>query len=284
MGKHTTCLSRFMLSYDMVFLALVRMSLGGEKLKITQRRCFVHPFRKRPAADSSNPLSNGTLSNGTLSSGTLIYCSKINAILSYHKLRDDIHDEKGMKKLGKILLLPLMTRIYKRSFKVKPAGKDKTDYELRELNADIAGYLAELSEVEKRGTASVDVPAEVFGKLLARIFECGLTGDTTRRIAREIGMRVGRWIYIIDAYRDYDRDTSKKHKSYNPLALIYRPDEKDAMRRTVQVSCTLELMMIEKAVNLIDFSESGVSIENIIKNIIYLGMTDYFGVKGASIV
>ena len=43
MGKTTGTASRLSLSYDMVFLALVRSAYCGESFEIEQKRCFVHP-------------------------------------------------------------------------------------------------------------------------------------------------------------------------------------------------------------------------------------------------
>ena len=50
LGRCSGCLARFTLSYDFVFLALVRAALTGEKMSFDKGRCPAHPFKKRPRA------------------------------------------------------------------------------------------------------------------------------------------------------------------------------------------------------------------------------------------
>ena len=237
MGRRISCFSRLTLSYDVVFLVLLRVALTGDNVSVKQGRCFVHPLKKR---------------SYTAQNDSLVYCSNVSAILNYHKLRDNIADNKGIRRLGTQILLPAV-----KSMKNK-AGN------LNELDSAVGNYLDELASVEAEKTASVDKPADIFGKLLAAVCEYGLDGYN-KRIAHEIGTHVGRWIYIMDAADDYEDD--KKSGSYNPL--IYTDDQNNLEER-IRTSLIMELTQTEKAVNLIEFSDP--SIENIMKNIIYLGM------------
>jgi glycosidase len=72
------------LSYDFAFLALIRLALSGEETATSKRRCLAHPLRKRRMMDRNDQLD---------------FCSYAAALLTYHKLIDDISDEKGVKRL-----------------------------------------------------------------------------------------------------------------------------------------------------------------------------------------
>ena len=237
MGKRISCFSRLTLSYDIAFLVLLRVALTGDNISICQGRCFVHPLKKRPYTEQNS---------------SLIYCSNVSAVLNYHKLRDDIADNKGFRRLGTQILLPAV-----KSMRNKAA-------DLSELDTAVGEYLDELSVCENEKTASIDKPADIFGKLLAAVCKYGLDGYN-KRIAHEIGKHIGRWIYIMDAADDYEDD--KKSGSYNPLVFI---ENQNNLEELIRTSLIMELTQTEKAVNLIEFNDS--SIENIIKNIIYTGM------------
>ena len=124
--RHVTgAFSRVTLSYDFVFLAIVRMGLIGEVPAFEQKRCFVHPTRKRPTACENE---------------TLRYCAGAAALLSYGKCRDDLHDETGLRRLGAWLLLPFLAHARRRALK-KIAG-------LSVLEEQIAACLAEIAAIE----------------------------------------------------------------------------------------------------------------------------------------
>ena len=84
MGKCTGQCSRLSLSYDFAFLAAFRMSLTNESMELQKNRCLVHPLKKR---------------NMAINSPSLAFCADASAILTYHKCRDDVDDEKGLRKL-----------------------------------------------------------------------------------------------------------------------------------------------------------------------------------------
>jgi hypothetical protein len=123
--------------------------------------------------------------------------------------------------------------------------------------------LEKLNAIEKAKTASADEPAEAFGNMLAAVFAHVCGDGNRRRIGEVIGKHTGRWIYLIDALDDLDKD--RKHNLYNPF--LYNGGVTPG---NAQNALTGELIQIEKAIDLIDFYDSG--IENIIKNILYIGM------------
>ena len=81
-GKHISVFSRFLLNYDFVFLAVVRLALTGEKYVIKPRRCMAN-FKKRGVMEPNEALK---------------FTSAAFGALAYFKALDDIYDEKGFKR------------------------------------------------------------------------------------------------------------------------------------------------------------------------------------------
>ena len=244
-GKCTGQCSRMTLSYDMVFLALLRLAISGENPTIKSGRCIAHPLKRRPYLDFC---------------GSLAYCAYASALLVWGKTADDINDEKGLKRLKARLTKPLARKMRKKALK-----------HYSELDEKINNGLKKLSEVEKENQPSVDAPATRFGELLADILSFGIEGDN-EKILRSIGLHVGKWIYIIDAVDDIEGDL--KNSRFNPFICLYgAQNSDDDKKRLVATSLKLELLAAEPAFDLIEFGENP-NIEGIIKNIIYRGMPD----------
>lgn len=244
MGKCTGQCSRLSLSYDFVFLAAVRIALTRETIKAEQVRCMLHPFRKRNAVTGSE---------------TLAYCAHASALLTYHKLRDDLADERGLKKARAILSMPLFKKAYKKAKRKYPA-----------LDNAIAKELAALSAIEKDSDAipSADAPALCFGRLMEAVVSEGLH-EHDARIGRAIGQAIGRWIYLVDAADDYPEDCKKNR--YNPYRLLFPTEMTEENWRSIQDGLTLILTNAERAHELMDPHPQD-EINEIISNILYLGL------------
>ena len=139
---------------------------------------------------------------------------------------------------------------------------------LSALDTHISECLTRLSEFEGSKKPSVDEPARIFGELLAEIVAEGFDG-AEQKIARSIGYHVGKWIYITDALDDLPEDIKKKR--YNPFILLYGGELSDESAALVSTALKVELADAEGAFDLIDFGDNRI-LENIIYNIIYLGM------------
>ncbi|MBQ8248896.1 MAG: hypothetical protein IJY93_03305 [Clostridia bacterium] len=248
LGRNTTHISRLSLSYDFVFLALVRMSLAGEVGKIERHRCLAHPTKKRAVLVGAKQLD---------------YCARLSSVLTYHKLCDDIADTRGFKRFGSRLLLPFASRIRKRA---------KFEASTEEY---ISSRLAALSQLEKENCASLDMAAEPFGELMAYVCAYGFEAESvSARIAAEIGRHIGRYIYIIDAVDDLEDDI--KSGSYNPFRVMYENPIEGLCNDCEQIkrALTMELMGIEAAIGLMEF-DAVYEYGEIIKNIIYLGLPEF---------
>ena len=244
LGKCCGCTSKMTLSYDMVFALLVKMALSGTEPEFETGRCALHPFKKRQFM-KINP--------------ELAFCAKAGTLLTCGKLEDDIRDERGFKRFSARLVAHSLVR-----------AKKRAEAELSPLNSSINEGLSRLCELENAREASIDTPADVFGGVMAEIMAFGFSGGT-ERIAREIGRRAGRWVYIVDAVDDCERDIKKG--SYNPFALMYGTAPDKYQRDLILDALSMELSKIRNALDLVDRGERRDMFE-IIENILCFGMVE----------
>jgi len=247
MGKCTGQCSRMSLNYDFTLFALLRIALAGEVTSFSQERCVAHPLKKR---------------NVMKRNAELDYSAYASAILTYHKVMDDIADSAFPKRLFlRLFVLPTARRMRRRAL--------KSSEELRLLDRSCAELLGKISALEKENCKSADIPAALFGELLSELLSHGL-GGSEKRIAASIGKSVGRWIYIADALDDVDEDI--RTGNYNPFIELYegkRPTE--AQAEDIVLAIKNGLFEAEAAADLIDL-DGKETLRNIIFNILYLGM------------
>ena len=174
--------ARIGLSYDMAFLALLLMSLYEPEETAGDKACSLHPIRKRPWVDNR----------------FVQYAADMNVALGYYNFLDDWEDDG--KYSAKLLAgqfgkhLPEIQKRYPRQCEA------------------IETCIRQLSRLEKDGCSNPDEPASCFGQLMGELltYEEDLWAPTLR----QMGFYLGRFIYLLDAALDYDKD-AKKGK-YNP--------------------------------------------------------------------
>ena len=187
MGRQCSQLSRLGLSYDVTFLAMVLSSVLEGEYNTKCERCIVHPFKKKDCVKADTAVD---------------YSACAGVMLSYLKLADDRHDEKSIKALFGMLLMYVGMRRAKRKY---PA---EYDY--------IKSCLDELSVLESENCSDIDRTADCFAKILQRLFTPDFITDCdTRRVLDWLGYNIGRWIFVLDAINDLEKDF--KDKSYNPF-------------------------------------------------------------------
>ena len=243
MKKHTGALSTLTITYDSVFLALVRMAyIPDSELGSSMRRCVAHPLKKKCMLTDNSAIE---------------YTARAFAILSYYKMQDDLSDEG----LGKRMLVGITKPILS-------SAKKRAD--LGPLAETVKDRLDKISAIERERLPSIDAPAELFGELLGEIFAYGLEGSD-RLVTYECGYRLGKFILLADAIDDYESD--RKTGKYNPFVIAYDGQELTyENKQNVKTTLLIECKKLESAVNLIPFGNK-ITIENIVKNIIYLGLT-----------
>lgn len=173
--------ARLGLSYDMAFLSLLLMSLYEPEEVSGKHACMLHPLRC--FTDSEY----------------IAYGADMNLALAYYNCMDDYLDEgkKSAKAMAKVFskALPEIAARWPRQCQA------------------IEGCIARLSQLEKENCKNPDEPAACFGQLMGELFVC--KEDMWSDTLRQMGMALGRYIYLADAAVDFRQD--KKHNRYNPF-------------------------------------------------------------------
>ena len=187
--------ARMGLSYDVTFLSVILHNLRGEDVKIEKQHCFTHCIRSRQMAE----VDELTRQLGAL-----------NTALVYYKYTDDIMD--GDRGRGKRLW-------FKKGFK-------RVKQKYPEIERIVRENLAEQEKTEKTKTDSLDRAADATANMLAEFSDYVLE-DKKNPQTRNLFYAIGKWIYLIDALDDYDKDLKKG--AYNPFALAYQAESKKAL-------------------------------------------------------
>ena len=187
--------ARVGLSYDVTFLSALLHNMTGTDVVIERKNCFEHAIRKRPIAKADELTQE---------------LGALNTVLLYYKLTDDVLD--GEKGKGKRLWFKTG---FKRAKKRYPAL-----VELVEI------YMKEQATQEKNGTDSPDIAADPTANMMQKLSRHFL-GEKASESSDELFYSLGKWVYLIDALDDYDKD--KKRGSYNPFIKAYRAESKDAL-------------------------------------------------------
>ena len=174
--------ARLGLSYDIAFLSALLMSLYEPEETSGRNTCLPHPVTKKPWVD--NPY--------------IRYGADMNVALSYYNFLDDWHDDR--KRTAKLLANAMET----------PVNKIRQRYP-RQCEA-IESCIRELSRLEKEGCDNPDACAACFGQLMGELFV--YEEDLWAPTLRQMGSALGRFIYLLDAALDYDKD--RKKGKYNP--------------------------------------------------------------------
>jgi len=179
--------ARLALNYDLTFLSVLAHNLADKDVKIEKQRCVTRWLVARPVAVPDDLTKR---------------IASLNVILAYYKCNDDVID--GGK--GK-----LKRAFFKSSY--KKARKNE-----HVLDRIVAFYYDQLLELERQGTCSVDQIADPFGNMMKDIIN-EILGDNSSDDAMELAYQLGRWIYLIDALDDFDKD--RKKKDYNVFVNAY---------------------------------------------------------------
>lgn len=190
--------ARIGLSYDVTFLSVILHNIAGIDVKIEKSHCLTHCIRSRQMAN----VDELTRQLGAL-----------NTLLVYYKYTDDIQD--GDKGRGKRLW-------FKKGFK-RAARK------YPEIARIVKNNLSAQEQAEKAKIDSIDRAADATATMLAEFSDYVLK-DKANSYTRNLFYAIGKWIYLIDALDDYDKD--KKKGAYNPFLLAYQAESREALLKS----------------------------------------------------
>ena len=232
--------ARFFVNYDLTFLSMLLQ--GPEECpQIERRRCAASPLRKKNCCSQTDSLAAA---------------ADASIILGWWKLRDGAADKGFFRGLpyraAALFFKPAMHRAAKR----RPDFAQKTEELLRELGG-----------IESRRLASIDAPADCFGRMLEALAAFAPEEDV--QPLRQLLYHVGRWIYIVDAYDDIKEDL--RLGGYNPLLLRFGEENgglSESDREYVSVTLKHSAAIAASAYELMRKNEW----TGLVSNIIYLGL------------
>jgi len=248
LGKSYGIASRLTLSYDCTFYAMMLLSLRPACPGFEVGRCVVNPLKKCTYCNAGE--------------SELTAAAALSVIMTYYKIKDDIHDSHFFGKLRGYLLLPLAAYARKKAAR---------DYPMMDSAGSAA--MIQQQEAEQSQNPKIDFCAEPTAKMLQQVFEMSMGKNSDEdsagvRIMRQFGYYLGRWVYLIDAADDLEKDI--RLKSFNPFVTQYNLDEAstqeefgDARKKANQV-LNLTLSQMIAAFNILDLQHFGTILENIV--------------------
>lgn len=243
LGKRCGGACRMLLQYDTASLATLLSALEETPPRAETFRCALHPTRKKsriacPAVD---------------------YAADVNMLLGAAKLDDACQDEGKLSARG----MRLLAR----------RGAQRAAQRQEELAARIDRAMAAQLALERRGCADLDEACQPSADMMAAVFTGFGPAADQRTALSHVGQHIGRWVYLIDALDDLERDL--KSGAYNVLALRYgyeagQPPAQFRRQVCEQVErlLTLNLAQAAQGFEMLDLQRN----QPILENLFYLGL------------
>ncbi len=233
LGKTCGQCSRFTLTYDIAFMSAVIHNILGVDVTVERKNCVAHPIIKRPIAKPDEI------------SDTL---ACLNVIFAYYKVQDDINDN-GRGRFLRLIFSPA----FKRACKRHPALKNT-----------VCDNYKQLAQLEKSGEQSIDKIAHPFANMLESLSN-QILGASSSESSQKFFYNLGKWIYLIDALDDYDKDIKKGN--YNPFYVAYKSKDFTALKseygEEVSFIVSATLMGIEDGIKGLKFRFNADLIRNV---------------------
>ena len=191
-GKTCGTKARFALSYDLAFLSALIHNVRGIDVKVEKQHCVIHPVVKRPIASVTDLTER---------------IAVLNVILAYYKAEDAVADKENGK-----FKKAIFKSSYKKAKKREPV-----------FDKIVKNRYEELRKIEKSNSDSIDISADPFGNMMKDLVKELSEEDYTEELG-QIAYNLGKWVYLIDAIDDYDKDLKKK--SFNVFVNAYKLNSK----------------------------------------------------------
>lgn len=219
------------LPYDMAFVDILLNGLYETPLMEEDMTCLAHPMQKQHMVYNS----------------ITDYTADMGVLLAYYKLLDDMRDRRSVKAGAAAGLLKKPVRAVVRKWPRQAEACRK--------------YVEALSGMEGRETYDLDRSAGYSGTALGEILV--MKEDGWSAGLRRLGFFLGKFVYLMDAWEDLDKDLKKGQ--YNP----WKP-YRDRVDLDAFVENVLTMMMAECAR---EFERLPIVQDvDILRNIVYSGV------------
>lgn len=223
--------SQFTLTYDMTFLTMLLSSLYEPDTKEYDTKCVAHPLEKHKVR--YNEFSE--------------YAADMNVMFAYFNCRDDWEDDRKVSRL-------MYSELLKCDFnRILRKHGDKA--------AHIRNLMERISEGERIKSQDIDYMSGLFGEVLGEIM--AVRHDEWEDELRALGMQLGKFIYLLDAYEDVEEDI--KNSRYNPLIQKFNDPDFDDETKTILTMIMAECCKEFEKLPILDNVD-------ILRNILYSGV------------
>lgn len=240
LGEAYGIAGKFSISYDMTFLIMLLTGLYEPEVTCENRRCMVHPLQKHQERRSQ----------------ITDYVADMNLLMAYYKCIDDWKDERKITK--KVYAAGIKKRI------------DRIEQMYPKKAAVIKEQLERLTQFENDGETNIDKVSECFALLMAELIV--MKEDEWQETLRNLGYNLGKFVYLLDAYDDLEKDIKKGR--YNVLKTHIQEKDFDTLMEGIlnavmaQCAGSFEILPIIQDVE-------------ILRNIIYSGVWTRFEIAKA---
>lgn len=245
--KHFGVAAKFFVNYDFAFLSLIGLALAEPAPLFISGRCTVNPFVRQTYIEECEAIR--------FAAGCLV-------LSAYHKLSDDIRDERITRSLAARALKIILYRAFRK------AGRA-----YREVDSVISGNMQKQIALELKKETDIDCLADPTAGCLSFICGSFAKDKDELRVLASLGGMLGRFIYLIDAADDLREDLRKGR--FNPLLGNDddgTPDEDTVIKLIDDAKRRLFVLRGEIAAcyNLLDVKRYG----SVLDNFIFLGLAD----------
>lgn len=238
LGKSYGVLSRFLLNYDLVLVALVADALSGERGVFRNEGCFANPVQKRPVLHNTPGLA--------LAADSLI-------LLSWHKLQDNLQDEKLPKRAVYGCAAPALAGMHRKAVQRHPLLAQQLSAQMQRQHA-----------LEAAGCASVDEACDPTAKMCEAIFSAAAQTPQQEKVLARLGLFCGQIIYLLDAAEDLEEDAkNSRYNVFSSMGLAPKQATAAAKQR-----CHMAAGEMALCYNLLDVA----MYKDILDNIFFLGL------------
>lgn len=189
---------RNFVNYDINFLNVLLHSFLQKDVEITYGKCLSSPFKKRSLLKTDEITDK---------------LASANVLLTYFNVLDDTLDEKNP--LKKALLKSLKSAYNKAK---------NNEREMESVISQLYFKLREEENAKDKTNGNLDKVCHNFASLTQKIVTMVLGMESGK--LENLTYNLGKWVYLIDALDDIDKDIRKK--SYNPLLSYFGMEENKA--------------------------------------------------------
>lgn len=224
------------LNYDLTFVALVLSSLYESPYENVIEHCPTHIKKQTKRIDPY-----------------IDYARDMNLILTYLKCEDDWLDEK---KGYAYLYQKALKKNYLKLKEKYPKKIEQIELEMNQLHL-----------LEQQDCSNKDEISGCFGRIFAQILL--YQEDEFKEDLYELGFYLGKFIYLLDAYDDVEKDRQKNN--YN----VFKEEINETFENQAKSILEQTLSRALIAFECLPIIEN----ENLIKNILYIGLMAHYNTR-----